>query len=305
MTRGVRASAPPTSILRRYLSHSGPVTRAAILDRYGFDEAWLDEVLQGLVEAREIARGRITPNAAEEEFCDRRSLERIHRRTLTLLRKEIQAVPAAAYAEFLARWQHAKPDERRFGRDGLREVLDQLRGLELPGLAWEQDVLPARLRDYRPVDLDALCESGDLVWVGSGKDPRRGRVRFFARGEGGLFVGQADDAELSARARAAYDFLKSEGASFVADIQAASGLNATECQGALTELVMAGLVTNDAMGALRSMLAGTAAETSAAPRSAPSALEAELDERFGRKRAAATAFVGAHARGAAPGDWSA
>jgi hypothetical protein len=39
-------------------------------------------------------------------------------------------------------------------------------------------VLPARLRSYRPVDLDELCTAGELVWVGAGAlGANDGRIR--------------------------------------------------------------------------------------------------------------------------------
>ena len=37
------------TILTRWLRWSGPVTRAAILDRYAFDPAWLDAALGRLL----------------------------------------------------------------------------------------------------------------------------------------------------------------------------------------------------------------------------------------------------------------
>ena len=40
-----------------------------------------------------------------EQWIDRRVLEQMHRRTLTLLRREVRPVPLPAYAEFLRRWQ--------------------------------------------------------------------------------------------------------------------------------------------------------------------------------------------------------
>ena len=275
-------AAAAEAILRRLFSFSGPLTRTAILDRYAFDEAWLDAALDRLVETRVIAHGRFTQGVEEDEYCDRRNLERIHRRTLTILRKAVQPVPLQAYAEFLARWQNAKPDERLVGRAGLREALGQLRGVALPGAVWERDALPLRLRDYKPADLDALCESGELVWVGSGRDPRRARLRFFARGEGQLFAGPADESSLTDAARAVYEFLKAEGASFVSDLQAGLKLDARACEEALTELAMAGLVTNDSLGALRSMLAGESIDNARSPRPPDSVLEAELAERMER-----------------------
>jgi len=269
-------------VLRRLLARSGPLTRSAILTRYAFGEAWLDATLSRLVDARAVAHGRFTRGATDDEFCDRRNLEQIHRRTLTILRKAVQPVPLPVYAAFLSRWQHAAPDERLSGQDGLRQVMRLMRGVALMGRVWEQDALPLRLRHYRPADLDALCERGDLVWAGSGRDPRRARLRFFARGEGALFVGPADDSNLSETARAVRDFLQAEGASFVADVQAGLKLSPRACEDALTELAMAGLVTNDALGAVRRMMASPPADGSRQPRATDSALESELAERMGR-----------------------
>ena len=43
-----------------------------------------------------------------------------------------------------------------------------LQGAALPASALEADVLPPRVQGYRPADLDALCTSGEVVWVGAG-----------------------------------------------------------------------------------------------------------------------------------------
>ena len=44
----------------------------------------------------------------------------------------------------------------------------------------ETEVLPPRLRGYRPTDLDELCTSGDLVWVGAGAiGANDGRIRLY------------------------------------------------------------------------------------------------------------------------------
>ncbi|HEX5970437.1 MAG TPA: hypothetical protein VFY85_00825, partial [Gemmatimonadaceae bacterium] len=58
----------------------------------------------------------------------------------------------------------------------------------------------------------------------------------------------------SERARAVLGALRQQGASFVADLQAASGLAQQGVRDGLHELVAAGLVTNDTMGALRDVL---------------------------------------------------
>ena len=70
-------------------------------------------------------------------------------------------------------------------------------------------------------------------------------------------------------------FLKSEGACFLADLEAGTDLPSPELSSALVELVLAGLVTNDSLQALRQVLAW--AGDSGGPERRPlSSLEAEL-----------------------------
>ena len=232
-------------ILRRLLLNSAALTRDAILERYAFPESWLGETLARLLESRAISQFSQSPNHPITEFIDGRNLEQIHRRTLTLLRKEVQPVSVFAFADFLARWQHLH--DRLSGAEGLRRVIKQLRGIALPESIWERDVLPARLADFDAPELEALCQSGDLVWVAP-----HNRVRFFFRGEGALFLSAPAESAQSADARKIYDFLKSEGASFTADLQ--TGAGKSSLQRALAELVTAGLVTNDTLDALHAVV---------------------------------------------------
>jgi ATP-dependent Lhr-like helicase len=259
-----RVEAGRREILGRYLGHAGPVTFETIRERYAFPEEWLRAELERRIEARELLHGRFTPQGAggtaaeAAEYVERRTLEQIHRRTLQILRREVQPVPLAAYASFLARWQHVHPAERLDGDGALRQVLQQLRAYPVVGPTWERDVLPLRLVAYDPAELDALCQGGEAVWVGSGGvDPRRGKVRFLFRGEGSIYLKPApeDLDELGEAAQEVYRFLKSEGAVFTGDICAALDLEGPAAETALTELVMAGLVTNDSLEAMRHLVA--------------------------------------------------
>jgi len=266
------------AVLRRVLSTHGPLTRDWLLARYPWPAGWLDPALETLVENGEVVTGQITPAVpGRTEYCDRRNLERIHRATLALLRKEVEPVSVYAYAEFLARWQHLHPAGRLSGPGALAQLLQQMRGVPAPGVVWERDLLPLRLDAFDPGELATLCERGEVVWVGSGgKDPRRTRVRFLFRGEGNLFLPAEPEApDLSPAADATLTFLKAEGACFYADLEAGTGLAGSELTGALVELVMAGLVTNDSLEALREVLAW-GGEAGAPARAPLSSLEAEL-----------------------------
>jgi ATP-dependent Lhr-like helicase len=203
----------------------------------------------------------------ERRWVDRRNLEQMHRRTLSILRKEVRPVPLAAYAAFLREWQHVG------GGVSLNEALQQLRGLAIPGAAWERDVLPARTAE---TDLSELCHSGELMWTAEGgKDPRRARVRFFFRGEGQLFLErEPPEVELEPDAIAVRDFLRDEGAALLADILDGTGLPRPKVQAALVELALAGLVTNDTLAALHALLGFEPPQTARAL----SSLEAQLAE---------------------------
>ncbi|MEZ4860302.1 MAG: DEAD/DEAH box helicase [Caldilineaceae bacterium] len=284
------------AILERYLRQAGAVTHALILARYAFPADWLEQELARLVAERQLAHGQFTPNPEGEsanpqsgaaEYIDRHTLEQMHRRTLTILRKEVQPVPLLVYADFLTHWQHLHPTSRLEGAGALQQVLQQLRALPIIGRLWERDVLPLRLAHYQPEALAALCQSGNLIWVGSGGvDPRRGRIRLLFRGEGSVYLEEqpTDLSDLSEGAQNVFAFLKSEGAVFATDLRTALDLDEAATDAALLELVMVGLVTNDSLVALHRIIHGDAAPRPAQTTQRPySALEAQLAERLGNR----------------------
>ena len=69
-------------------------------------------------------------------------------------------------------------------------------------------------------------------------------------------AGEEAPANLSPAARAILDFLAERGASFLADVAAATGRLRTEVEEALWELVARGLVTGDGVAGLRALLMG-------------------------------------------------
>ena len=168
-------------LLRGHCEASGPVTATALASRSGLG---VEDVERGLVQVEaygHILRGRFTPQAppagplppptgegeppeAPDEFCDRRLLARIHRYTLDFLRKQIEPVGARDFMRFLLRWQYCTAETRLHGKQGLRLVVERLQGFEAPAVAWERDLLPARVADYDPGWLDELCLDGTLTW---------------------------------------------------------------------------------------------------------------------------------------------
>jgi len=245
-------------LLRQFLRTRGPVLLDDIRDRYAFPDDWLLEALDNMISRGELVRGDLTPGAAKPEWCERTVLERIHRRTLSILRQEVQPVDVPVYVDFLLRWQGLHPE---CAFHDVRAVMQQLRGYVAPVLVWQRDIVRSRLPHGDRHTLDALSERGELVWVASGKGIRQATVRFFVRGEGALFSHNLEEATaaLTPEARQALDVLRQEGASYTVDLRRALGVSARSLMAALSELVLAGLVTNDRYGVLERIASGEAA----------------------------------------------
>jgi ATP-dependent Lhr-like helicase len=175
---------------------------------------------------------------------------------LAALRREVEPVEPEAYARFVQSWHGVGSDRR--GVDALVEALGQLQGAAVVASALETELLPARLRTYRPADLDELCTAGDVVWVGAGAlGASDGRVRLYFADQLPLLAGAWEpvDPPSGALHDALRGHLAERGASFWNGLRAASSdATDTELLTALWDLVWAGEVTNDSLAPLRSML---------------------------------------------------
>ncbi len=249
-------------ILARFIALAGPVTVGEIRARYSWPEEWIAERLEEWERAGRLLRGRFRRGVREPQWCARALLERARRRALAALRRQIRPVGLPAFAAFLQHWQHVDPRTRLAGPEGLRTVLHQLQGLSRPGEGWERDYFPVRLERYDPAWLGELAAAGELVWAGvprirpgdRGDEIRLAGISFFTRGEGSLWLPEEAPAPLSDAAVAVRDALARHGASFIADLQAVTGLEAAAVREALRELVALGLVTNDTIEAMREVI---------------------------------------------------
>jgi ATP-dependent Lhr-like helicase len=225
-------------LVLRFAKGRGPFTTEQASERFGLD---VDPVLRELETAELLVRGELRPGGTEREWCDPEVLRRLRRASLAALRREVEPVEQAALARFLPGWQGV-------GRRGtLREALVPLQGLALPVALWESEVLPRRVAGYRPEQLDQLCATGELVWVGAGLD----RVAVYFR-EDAPVIGRPPAApEPDGEAHEAIRSALASSAEFWFDLLAATGLEAEQALPALWDLVWAGEVTNDAWQPLR------------------------------------------------------
>jgi ATP-dependent Lhr-like helicase len=239
----------------------GPTTADDMAMSAAVPQADVDAAFLALESEGAILRGSFTSGVRVLEWCDRRLLARIHRYTLNRLRAEIAPVSPAEFMRFLFTWQHVEPSSRLAGPEGLRAVLAQLDGLELPARAWERDVLPARLERYEPSMLDMLCLSGEVGWarISSGPTQVVGAtpISLFLRERADDWWAlreAAPELPLTGAAQRLFDRLQSHGASFAQELKAACDLTNDECREALAELVAAGLVASDGFAGMRTIV---------------------------------------------------
>ncbi|HEX8616794.1 MAG TPA: DEAD/DEAH box helicase [Thermoanaerobaculia bacterium] len=235
-------------LIRGRMTILGPTTASALAQALQVES--VDGALRALENEGVILRGAFTgPN----EWCDRRLLARIHRYTIVRLRAEIEPVSAAAFQRFLFAWQHLAPAARLSGADGLQQLIAQLDGYEIAANAWERAVLPSRIERYEPSLLDMLCLGGEVAWArlspaSSNSVVSATPVALFLRDHADAWRSLRTESQvvLSDGAQRVIETLRTRGASFARDLNAA--------EGAIAELVSAGLITSDGFAGLRALI---------------------------------------------------
>jgi ATP-dependent helicase Lhr and Lhr-like helicase len=271
--------------LQGWMALRGPVTSRSLGTMLGIDPQALWAAMLLLEMQGTILRGKFEAGDAEcdqdVEWCERRLLQRIHKRTLAGLRKQIEPVSPAVYVQWLLRWQRVAPQSQLSGEAGVLEALRLLEGFEAPAIEWEKTLLPQRVAGYDPRWLDTLCLQGVVGWgrisphpafATNGNEfspPKRvvptsmAPVTFFVREEA-LWMDrclaeraipeptlQACLSELAWQTRSR---LAQHGAMFAGDLVRALGIPAEQVNRALWELVAAGLVTADGFDSLRVLI---------------------------------------------------
>jgi ATP-dependent Lhr-like helicase len=259
-------------IVRGRLEGIGPTTVGALAASFSLSANQINAALARLEGEGFAMQGSFTPERTETEWCSRRLLARIHRYTLNRLRKEIEPVSASDYLRFLFVWQKVAPDHKVEGPESLAAIIDQLEGFEAPAGSWESEILPARLADYDPAWLDALCLSGKLTWLrlspprlspekASSSTPVRSTpVVLLSRKNVPTWsrvfpaLPESNGVPLTTNTQTVHDYLKEHGASFFVDLVAGANLLPSMVEEALGELVFRGLVSADSFTGLRALL---------------------------------------------------
>jgi ATP-dependent Lhr-like helicase len=270
-TETLTADKALVELLRSRLELLGPVTEQELAAPFGFSAEAIHAALLQLEAEGNVMHGAFTSFGAAQ-WCDRRLLARMHRSSRDRLRAEVQPAAPAEFMRFLFHWHRladSSADERYEGELGLKLALQQLEGFAAPAAAWEEDLLPIRIKRYEPNVLDKLCSAGRIVWYrpasrSSDQAKRKAgpirttpvmlceRLSLVHWQQVG--IDRHETAPLSPQGQRTLEVLQSHGASFFSDLVRDTTLLKTEVEKALGELVCQGLVTCDSFAGLRALL---------------------------------------------------
>jgi ATP-dependent Lhr-like helicase len=286
---------PVGDLVARYARSHGPFLAGDPARRLGLGVAVVEQTLARLAAAGRVVQGEFRPGGSGREWLDAEVLRRLRRRSLAVLRKEVEPVPQQALARFLAAWQGVGPGgPRAADLDALFRVVEQLQGAAVPASALERQVLAARLPGYHPGLLDQLSASGEVVWAGAGAlGSDDGWVSLYLAEGVPLLLPAPLPVELTPLAATVREALAAHGAMFFRQLSEAAGSPGDgDLLLAVWELVWAGMVTNDTLAPLRALVTGG---------SRPATRPAPRRRRYGRRGAPVPSRAGPPA---AAGRWS-
>jgi ATP-dependent Lhr-like helicase len=261
---------PLADLVGRYARSHGPFTVADVSARLGLGPAVVRQTLARLGALGRVLEGEFRPTGAGSEWCDAEVLRRLRRRSLAVLRKEVEPVEPAALGRFLPAWQHVSTGGSRLrGVDGVLAVVEQLAGCAVPASALEPLVLSARVVDYSPAMLDELTAAGEVLWAGQGSLPGAdGWVSLHLADSAPLTLPEREALDSSPLHEAVLDALAGGGAFFFRQLADAIGEAVVDggdkaLEAALWDLVWSGRVGNDTLAPLRALTStGTSAHRS-------------------------------------------
>ena len=111
---------PVGDLVRRHARTHGPFPAEQVAARFGWGVAVATEALRRLERSGVLVQGRLRPDVlggTGDEFCDAEVLRMLRRRSLAVLRAQVEPVSPQALGVFLPRWQGVAPVSTAGARD--------------------------------------------------------------------------------------------------------------------------------------------------------------------------------------------
>ena len=227
--------------VRHVMQVNGPLTLRQISESTGIEEAELSEILVKLEKERLLVKGTLLENSNQEYWCDRDNYTRLYRTAVSERRQQIKTLPFRDFYKFQFNWHHLGSKNI-----SLDHCIQQLQGYALPPTLWEREIFPARLQPGYTDQLKQLIYEGQLI-VRCRKESQS--IYFHRRNEGHVFS-TPEEKENSQ----IYQFIKENNSCIYQDIIDGTGLNSSEVEKTLSQLLLSDYITCDNFDALLYLL---------------------------------------------------
>jgi ATP-dependent helicase Lhr and Lhr-like helicase len=239
------------TIVRRFLRTHALIGLDDLTARYPIDSGLATDLLERFADEGGLVRLDPLDGSEAPRWADRQNLEEVRRLSIAMRRRESVAIPPEAFADFVTRRQHVHPSTRREGVEAVTLALEQLQGFAASAELWESELLPRRVRDFRPAWLDEALTSGEWTWRAEAEARGEPRVAIVPRDFPPLWAVREEIAGPTEHERMVLDHLDRRGACFAVDVARETGLGPSAARIALDSLVRKGLATNDRFDPLR------------------------------------------------------
>ncbi|MFD0694164.1 DEAD/DEAH box helicase [Paenibacillus sp. GCM10027628] len=240
-------------VFQRFAESKLSFTTEELAMRYAVSSQITASWLQEASQADMITVAPFADPAVEELWTSSKVASRLIRLSLQSYRRNGQGVLPLTYLRHMPLLRKLADRTEAAGMEGLRDIIRELQGFFLPVSLWESVLFPTRQPAYRKQDLDLLCSSGEVIWMGR-KEPeeKEGKIAFFLAESHLLFepclaavqgkpVSQPELLTL----------LQSKGASFLSKLGIETGRAPSALLEELLQLVWDGRAANDQFAPLR------------------------------------------------------
>ncbi|RUS46237.1 DEAD/DEAH box helicase [Cohnella sp. AR92] len=246
-------AASRTFILDRYSEQVLSFTELQLCERY--PSLSLKQAETAIADMRQRGVVERAPHAAHEEeriWTSSKLASRMVRLSIHEARDQAQAVDASRWCAQIVSMQSLLQETRKEGAHGLLQVIERLQGLYAPLSHWESLLLPARMIRYRKDELDELCASGEIVWLGKKEEgDKEGKIAFFLADNKALYSPFLKKETQTSRHPKLLERLKENGASFLTRLAREENKLPSELLDELLDLVWEGHVSNDQFAPMR------------------------------------------------------
>ncbi len=232
-------------VLNRFIDTRLSFTADDLRARYPLSAEQAQAMIADWTERSVIEPAPFADAGEEGLWTSSKVASRLLRFSLRHYRSLAEPVEPERFCAHLLALHHMTGTSRLSGSEGVRRVIEGLQGVFLPVSLWESVVFPARVHGYRKEDLDLLCASGEIVWVGKkSAEDKEGSVAFFLAESKELYsplFGKRKETKHPELLR----IMREKGASFLSSLSRETGLLPSELLEQMLDLVWEGRISND------------------------------------------------------------